>query len=73
MRNALYSALEGGSPMPIGLDSDELETMIKKGVLVIMDSRLSQSYERLVKNIAAAIYANNEQILSQLRAAGMSI
>jgi len=57
--------------MSIGLDVNELETMIKKGVPPIVDSRLSQTYEKLVKNIAASTDANNERLLSQIRAAGV--
>ena len=59
--------------MAIGLAPDELESMLRQDVLAIMDTALNQTYEKLVKNIAAAMVANNAELLGQLRAAGVAI
>ena len=59
--------------MTIGLAPDELESMLRHDVLAIMDTSLNQTYEMLVKNIATAIAANNAELLTRLRAAGVPI
>ena len=59
--------------MTIGLAPDELESMLRQDVLAIMDTSLNQTYEMLVKNIATAIAANNAELLTRLRAAGVPI
>ena len=59
--------------MTIGLAPDELESMLRQDVLAIMDTSLNQTYELLVKNIATAIAANNAELLTRLRAAGVPI
>ena len=59
--------------MAIGLAPDELESTLRQDVQAIMDTELSQTYEKLVKNIATVIVANNLELVGQLRAAGVAI